>query len=110
LWLLSLANCVSGDAQIVPEPLYERLGPAGVDTAYHKVQEVLETGRSREAYRWRDAADDSSGTITPLRTFRIASGAYCREFHEAVVIDGTTHSDLRVACRDDLGIWRKVLE
>lgn len=110
LGLLIPAKGVSGEVDVVLESLYDRLDPTGVSKAYHAVQEALETRRSHEVIHWRDSESGSFGMIILLRTFRIAGGHYCRQFHETVVTAENEVAGKRTACRDGAGIWLKVLE
>jgi surface antigen len=70
------------------------------------VQRALERSPSGEALRWRIAETGQHGTVTPIRTFRTASGI-CREYAvTSSVPDGTGHAWRDVACRDQAGSWR----
>ena len=94
----------------VPEPLYRGLDPRGLEAAHRTVQRALETGPSDTTHRWAHPASGSSGKVTPLRTFRIAGGSYCREFRETVVIAARKVTATRVACRTEAGDWLRILD
>ncbi len=92
------------------EPLYEGLDERGRGDAQTALQLALETSRSNFTYRWRSAGGGLSGRITPLRTFRVASGHYCREFEEILIVASQVRLDTRTACRADDGRWQKILD
>ena len=46
--------------------------------------------------------------VTPLRTFKIKSGHYCRAYREVVSVGTVESSDLRQACRKTGGTWVRV--
>ncbi len=69
---------------------------------------VLEGVRTGSTHRWRDPDTRLSGTITPIRTWRLASGQYCREYQQQIVIDGRTQEAFGRACRQPDGSWKTV--
>ena len=73
------------------------------------VQQALETRPGNQGYVWESEAG-SSGEITPLRTFRIKTGHYCRDYQEEVAAANGRTSENRTACRDGEGIWRRVVK
>lgn len=92
------------------EPLYAALNEASRRDADTALQLALETSRSNVTYLWQSATGDISGRITPLRTFRIRSGHYCREFEEVIVAAAQVRLETRTACRNDDGRWQKILD
>lgn len=106
--VLLLAGQASAQDGGKADPLYDGLDRRTVVLAKAMVQEALETAPSRKAARWQDQRTGNSGLITPLRTFKIKTGHYCREFVEAVVVGGALNSTIRTACRDAGGSWRMV--
>lgn len=112
LALLFLVGCAPLDQGSAPQqdrvdPLYEGLDGGSLRTARNAVQTALESLRSHAAYKWEGTAG-SSGSITPTRTFRIATGHYCREYQEAVSNPAGVTSANRIACRDGQGFWQVV--
>ena len=87
------------------DPLYEGLDGGALKSARNAVQSALESLRSRTTYKWQDTAG-SGGSVTPTRTFRIATGHYCREYTEIVSTPAGVVSATRIACRDADGIWK----
>jgi surface antigen len=68
-------------------------------------QDALETFPSNETKRWKSPDGSASGFVTPLRTFRIETGHYCREFLETVSTDQGLISSQGIACRTREGRW-----
>ncbi len=81
---------------------YEGLSDDQIAAARHAVQEALEKNLSGESRDWQAA--DVRGRVTPLRTFKADTGAWCREFAE-VVEAGTRDTVVRLACRTAVGRW-----
>lgn len=108
-WLCILLSCLPASAleadAIGPDPLHRDLGAHGRQLAEEAVQFALETLASQRTYRWHDSIDGASGMVRPLRTFRIKTGHYCREYSEVIQGPERFRSARRVACRDNNGIW-----
>jgi len=86
-------------------PLYASLSPPEKILVQEALQQALETQPSREISRWASQDSGASGFITPLRTFKIETGHYCRQFMEAVAKQGDLASGIQTACRADDGQW-----
>ena len=69
------------------------------------LQEALESLPSNQTKRWAVADGSASGFVTPLRTFRIETGHYCREFLETLSNGQDFTTIQAVACRSDDGRW-----
>ena len=69
------------------------------------LQQTLETALSGETGRWRNDATKRSGSVRPLRTFRTASGYFCRDFQESIAANGADMSRVSTACRTQDGTW-----
>ena len=80
--------------------IYGALDEAEAVTAAQHVQDTLERTPSRQDVSWKSVNGRASGTITPLRTFKIRSGNFCREFVEAVAVG----PDLRSEIGPDIGL------
>jgi surface antigen len=77
------------------------------------VTKALETHVSGKPAAWNNPETGSYGTIEPVRTFRAASGQWCREYVEtADLVTESVPSERRrgIACRDPDGQWRPRLE
>jgi len=46
--------------------------------------------------------------MTPTRTYQTASGSYCREFTQTIVVGGRTEEGYGTACRQPDGSWQIV--
>ncbi len=84
---------------------YGALAESDVDLARSALQDTLETRVSGEPGNWQNGATGIEGSVTPLRTYRIASGTYCRDYQEIVTRPGRVLARSRTACRDVNGIW-----
>jgi surface antigen len=78
------------------------------ELAWRTQQAALESGRTNQTSTWRNPDTGHYGSYTPTRTYENASGEYCREYQEKVVIDGKTHSAYGTACRQPDGSWKIV--
>jgi surface antigen len=57
---------------------------------------------------WNNPQSGHYGTFTPTRDGTSASGEYCREFNQTVVIGGQRQQAYGTACRQPDGAWRMV--
>ena len=71
-------------------------------------QQALETAPSGQATTWNNPDSGNHGSVTPTRTFQTASGQYCREFQQTVVIGGEEQQAHGTACRQPDGSWKIV--
>jgi surface antigen len=71
-------------------------------TTYHGLESTPSGTRSE----WHNPDSGHSGSITPQRTYRAASGRYCREFTQTVRIGGRTERAYGTACRQPDGSWQ----
>ena len=80
------------------------------DMAYlHRTQQrALETAPSGSSTSWTNPDSGNAGRVTPQRTYRNASGAYCREFQQTVTVGGNTETAYGTACRQPDGTWKIV--
>ena len=104
------AACATQDAPPAgpaAEAQYAGLDATARAHAEAALQQALETHVSGAPLRWSET-NGTAGRVVPLRTFRIATGHYCRDFREIVVAAGETHDRRATACRDGKGVWRRV--
>ena len=59
-----------------------------------------------ETVQWDNPQTGHMGTVTPTRTGRTNSGAYCREFQQTITIDGATERAYGTACQQPDGSWQ----
>lgn len=93
----------AGGEQLVA--FYDGLVEGDRAYAHASLQDALETRRSLQAAKWHNDASGNSGEIMPVRTFRILSGAFCREFRESLVKAGAPAERTGTACRREDGVW-----
>jgi surface antigen len=70
--------------------------------------QALEATPSGAQVAWRNPDSGNTGTVTPTRTYQIASGEYCREFQQDARIGGQSQKVYGTACRSPDGQWRAV--
>ena len=73
-------------------------------------QRALEKSRSGETSSWVNPDSGNSGGVTPQRTYKNTSGAYCREFQQTITVGGKTEQAYGTACRQPDGSWKIVSE
>lgn len=61
-----------------------------------------------ERIQWNNPQSGNYGYVTPTRDGRDASGAYCREFQQTIVVGGQTQSGYGTACQQPDGSWKIV--
>ena len=94
----------SAAASSYPE-IYAGLAASDLALATSTVQRALESNLSGTTRLWRNKRTGSKGAVRPLRTFRIRTGHYCREYEETIE---SKHGPLwrrAIACRDHGGSW-----
>lgn len=74
--------------------------------AEHTAQRTLESTPSGQTSTWSNPDSGHSGTVTPTRTYRTASGSDCRDYETTVYIDGNRETATGVACRQPDGTWK----
>jgi len=84
---------------------YQKLARSDVALAWAAFQDVLESHLSRQSGTWANGATGNEGSVTPLRTYRIASGSYCRDYRERVTKSGRAIAHSGTACRNPDGVW-----
>lgn len=78
----------------------QRYANAAVNRAY--------TAPIGQDIAWNNPNTGNYGTITPIRDGTSASGQYCREFQQTIVIGGRRETGVGVACLQPDGTWRIV--
>ena len=69
-------------------------------------QSALEKAKANETVTWKNPDSGNSGTITPTRTFQTATGSYCREYTQTVMVGGQKNEAFGTACRQPDGAWQ----
>lgn len=105
--LLPLARSVeAAEFEYLRDPLYRDLDRSQSARAAMSVQDALETQPSGQTFNWSHGSQAVRGGVTPIRTFKIRSGHYCREYREVVLLEGGGERERqRIACRLDPGRW-----
>jgi hypothetical protein len=62
--------------------------------------EAMDRHASGQSVAWINPESATSGSVTPLRTFRAADGRWCREYRKELVAPGGTERSLDIACRE----------
>lgn len=78
---------------------------AALDNAQHRAY-AAPVG---ERITWNNPNTGNSGYVVPMREGTTASGAYCREFQNTIIVGGRQEQAFGTACRQPDGSW-KVLQ
>lgn len=71
-------------------------------------QRAMETAQPGQSLPWRNPKSGNSGTITPSNYYQNASGQYCREYTQTIVVGGQRKEGYGTACRQPDGTWQIV--
>ncbi|MBE0617505.1 MAG: glycine zipper 2TM domain-containing protein [Proteobacteria bacterium] len=71
-----------------------------------KAQQVLEVNRSGQTTQWVNPDSGNTVAVTPIKTYQVASGEYCREYQTEVIVGGKKESAYGTACRQPDGSWK----
>ena len=74
--------------------------------AAQAAQAAFEQNRTGQSSDWRNPDSGNSGTVTPTRTYQLASGQYCREYRQDIMIGNEKHETYGTACRQPDGTWK----
>lgn len=55
---------------------------------------------------WNNPQSGNSGSVTPTKTYQLASGQYCREYKQTITIGGEPQQSYGTACRQPDGTWK----
>jgi surface antigen len=86
----------------------ERLDTADREKASAAASQALESVPSGQSVAWRNPDSGNSGVVTPVRTYQISNGQYCREYTQTITIGGEKHQSYGTACRQPDGSWKVV--
>ncbi len=76
--------------------------------ASRAAQQALEAAPVGTAVPWTNPDTGHTGAITPVRTYQVADGGYCREYQQVVTINGQQQRSFGTACRQPDGSWKVV--
>jgi surface antigen len=74
--------------------------------AAEAAQRAFEQNRSGQTSDWRNPDSGNSGSVTPTRTYQLATGQYCREYRQDIYIGNEKHQTYGTACRQADGTWK----
>ncbi len=74
--------------------------------ARETAQRAFEANSSGQASTWQNPESGNSGSVTPTRTYQLATGQYCREYQQTIQIGGEDHETYGTACRRSDGTWQ----
>lgn len=76
---------------------------------YHDTsQRALETAQPGQTLPWKNPESGNYGTVTPKSYYQTASGDYCREYTQTIVVGGRKEEGVGTACRQPDGSWKIV--
>jgi surface antigen len=67
---------------------------------------ALENSLPNQVLPWRNPGSGNYGTVTPGPVQQVASGQYCREFQQTVIVGGREQQGHGRACRQPDGSWK----
>ena len=85
--------------------VFDHLDAADRQLAENALQETLENRRSGDLRLWRNDSTGNSGAFMPLRTFKIKTGHFCRDYRETAIANSRMASRDLTACRNLDGMW-----
>lgn len=74
--------------------------------ATQAAQQAFEQNQAGQTTVWNNPDSGNSGSITPTKTYQLASGQYCRQYQQTIVIGGEQHQTYGTACRQADGTWQ----
>lgn len=84
------------------------LDKADANYANQNAQQALETAPTGKSMPWQNPQTGNSGSVTPSTPYQNASGQYCREFTQNIVVGGKAQTGYGTACRQNDGTWQIV--
>lgn len=83
---------------------YPAYGMTPYDYGY--AANVFELTPTRQTVAWQNPDSGVGYQLTPVRTYQVNNGQYCREYQATAVIGGRAQGTFGTACRTDDGSWR----
>ena len=74
--------------------------------ATQAAQQAFESNPAGQPSVWTNPDSGNSGSITPTKTYQLASGQYCRQYHQTITIGGEPQTAYGTACRQADGTWQ----
>jgi surface antigen len=105
LLIIAAGGCTTMDGAVPPVEGQIPASAMEISAGAATVQAVLERYPSGTVGVWIDPETETTGTITPIRTYQSASGIYCREFLSEMERSNHKSSEEAVGCRTGDGVW-----
>ena len=74
--------------------------------AAQAAQQAFESNPAGQASVWNNPDSGNSGSITPTKTYQLANGQYCRQYHQVITVGGEPQNAYGTACRQANGTWQ----
>jgi surface antigen len=74
--------------------------------AAQAAQRAFEQNHTGQASVWNNPDSGNPGSVTPTKTYQLATGQYCREYTQTIMIGGEQHQTYGTACRQADGTWK----
>ncbi len=74
--------------------------------AAQAAQMAFDNNRTGQASVWNNPDSGNYGSVTPTRTYQIATGQYCRQYEQTINIGGQPEQSFGTACRQPDGSWQ----
>ncbi len=84
------------------------LHPADRSIASHSARNALENLEDNAIVGWASPITGGNGSITPLRTFKLAGFTACRDYQMTLTMAGRSETASGSACRGTDGAWQMV--
>ncbi len=68
--------------------------------------QAFEGNHTGQTSTWKNPDSGNSGSITPTKTYQAASGQYCREYRQDIIVGDEKHQAYGTACREPDGSWK----
>jgi len=73
--------------------------------AVQAANQAFEHNATGQSTVWNNPDTGNSGSVTPTKTYQLATGQYCRQYTQTIMIGGEQHQTYGTACRQGDGTW-----
>jgi len=73
--------------------------------ANQAAMQAFEQNQAGQPSVWNNPESGNSGSVTPTKTYQLATGQYCREYKQTIVIGNEPQQSYGTACRQADGTW-----
>jgi len=74
--------------------------------AAQAAQRAFDNNPTGQPSVWNNPDSGNYGSVTPTRTYQLATGQYCREYQQQITIGGEPQQSYGTACRQPDGTWQ----